>query len=181
MMRRFIPLCAALLLITAAALPAQSSSSYRLAFDVFDNGGRVTGNSSGSLDAHSIIGQAAVLHTTVSAGYEASSGAACLFCDRATGTAVRSAMLPMIMRLYQNYPNPFNPSTTIRYALERGGTVELAVYNLLGERVAMLVEEYQDPGDYTLEYDASALQSGVYIYRLKSEHGQLTRRMVLMK
>jgi len=181
MMRRFIPLLAALLLITATSLPAQSSSSYRLAFDVFDNGGRASSNTANTLHAHSIIGQAAVLHTAAATGYEASSGAACLFCDRATGTGVQSAVLPMIMRLYQNYPNPFNPSTTIGYSLERGGTVELAVFNLLGERVAVLVEEYQDPGDYTLDYDASALQSGVYIYRLKSEHGQLTRRMVLMK
>ncbi len=178
-MRILIVLAA--ILCCAPTLHAQSSTSYALAFDVFDNGGRRTANASNALHAHSIVGQSAVLHTSASNGYVASSGAECMFCDQMTGTAVATAILPMVMRLYQNYPNPFNPSTTIRYALERGGTVELAVFNLLGERLEVLVEDYQDPGDYTLEYDASALQSGVYIYRLKTEHGQLTRRMVLMK
>ncbi|MCB2203565.1 T9SS type A sorting domain-containing protein [bacterium] len=169
------------LLLLPALVAAQSSSNYVLVADVFDNGGGRADGSSNNLASHSIVGQAAVHHTSASANYEASSGAECMFCDKLTGTAVPSATIPMVMRLYQNYPNPFNPSTTIRYSLERGGTVELSVYNLLGERIDVLVSEYQNPGDYQLDYNAAALQSGVYIYRLQNEHGQLTKRMVLMK
>ena len=180
-MYRRIPFLLFALFCCGAIASAQSSASYALAFDVFDNGGRGADNSSATLHAHSIVGQAAALHTSASNGYEASSGAECMFCGVRKSTVVRPAVLPDIMRLYQNYPNPFNPTTTLQYSLERGGTVELAVYNLLGEKVDVIVAGYQNPGDYMLDYDASRLQSGVYMYRLSTEHGQLTRRMVLMK
>lgn len=171
-----------LLLCVAGTASAQSSASYAIAFDVFDSGGGFGAiGGAAPLRAHSIIGQAAQLHTSSAANHIASSGAQCLFCGDFVVGITEPAILPNIMRLFQNYPNPFNPSTTIRYTLDRGGTLELAVYNLLGEKVDVLVSEYQKPGDYSIDYTADALRSGVYLYRLRTEHGQLTRRMVLMK
>lgn len=88
---------------------------------------------------------------------------------------------PRDYALFQNYPNPFNPVTTIRYALEAGGRTRLAVYNLLGERVALLVDAFQPAGDYALAFDASDLPSGMYFYRLESGRFSRSAKMVLMK
>lgn len=162
-------------------LSAQSSANYSLLFDLIDNGGAASYSASANNQAHSLIGQAAVRTTSNGASYLLSSGAGCAFCESQISVGVEPAILPTIMRLYQNYPNPFNPSTTIRYSLERESTVELAVYNLLGEKVDVIISETQPPGDYSVDYMADALHSGIYIYRLSSEHGQLTRRFVLMK
>ncbi|GEM_PF-1289438 len=180
LLRRML-LCAALLLASAGVLSAQSSASYAIAFDVFDSGGGMSSASGAAVNAHSIIGQAAVLHVASAASHTASSGAGCMFCGSFVTSAVDPAMLPDVMRLYQNYPNPFNPSTTIRYSLERGGHVRLSVYNLLGEKVDVIVDEHRQPGDYSIEYNAAELQSGVYLYRLRTGDGQLTLRMMLMK
>ncbi|AXJ01861.1 Por secretion system C-terminal sorting domain-containing protein [Cyclonatronum proteinivorum] len=84
-------------------------------------------------------------------------------------------------RLEQNYPNPFNPVTNIRYELPAAGNVQLSVYNMLGQRVALLVNETQSAGIHTVQFDGSRLSSGVYLYRLETEGTQLTRRMMLVK
>ncbi|MCH8567668.1 MAG: DUF1939 domain-containing protein [Balneolales bacterium] len=83
--------------------------------------------------------------------------------------------------LDQNYPNPFNPSTTIRYAVANQGQVSLEVYNLLGQRVAVLVNEVMQPGTYNLSFDASRLASGIYVYRLQTAGEVITRKMTLIK
>jgi subtilisin family serine protease len=78
--------------------------------------------------------------------------------------------LPASYALYQNYPNPFNPATKIRYRIEGPGTswVRLAVYDLLGREIAVLVNGFQVPGNYELPFVASGLASGVYVYRLEA-------------
>ncbi|MBU1921365.1 T9SS type A sorting domain-containing protein, partial [bacterium] len=83
--------------------------------------------------------------------------------------------------LYQNYPNPFNPSTTIRYDLKNPGYTTLAIYNIVGQEVAKLVNEVQQSGPHAVHFDASGLTSGVYFYRLKSGDFSSTSKMVLMK
>ncbi len=88
---------------------------------------------------------------------------------------------PTEFTLAQNYPNPFNPTTTISYAIKTTGTVELNVYNLLGHTVASLVNTVQNPGVYTVTFDAKDLSSGVYIYTLKSAQTVMSHKMVLMK
>ena len=97
--------------------------------------------------------------------------------------AVRAVVnrLPEDYSLDQNFPNPFNPTTEIRYALKSGGQTRLAVYNLLGEKVADLVDEKQSPGSYTVSFDGSMLSSGVYFYRIESGSYVQTRKMVVMK
>ncbi len=89
--------------------------------------------------------------------------------------------VPGAFALSQNYPNPFNPSTTIEFALPAFSPVELAVYNLLGERVAVLLREQLAAGRYTVRFDASSLPSGVYIYRLRAGGTVLSKRMIALK
>lgn len=83
--------------------------------------------------------------------------------------------------LSQNFPNPFNPSTTISYTLAHGSHVHLAVLNLLGERVADLVDGEVGAGYHEVSFNAGNLASGVYLYRLTSGDYTESRRMVVLK
>ncbi|MEQ9266833.1 MAG: T9SS type A sorting domain-containing protein [Balneolaceae bacterium] len=84
-------------------------------------------------------------------------------------------------KLNQNYPNPFNPSTTISYQVKEAGLVTLTIYNLLGQAVQVLVNETQISGSYSSTFDASALSSGFYFYRLEVNDFTSTKKMMLIK
>ncbi|MFZ1730612.1 MAG: T9SS type A sorting domain-containing protein [Bacteroidota bacterium] len=83
--------------------------------------------------------------------------------------------------LSQNYPNPFNPSTEITFTLPQAGQTVLRVYNILGKEVASLVNEFVTAGTHRVNFDASVLPSGVYIYRLESGSFSTARKMMLSK
>ncbi len=83
--------------------------------------------------------------------------------------------------LYNNFPNPFNPVTRIRYDLPRSGSVRLAVYDVMGREVEMLVNERQTAGSYEATFDGSGFASGVYFYRLTAEGYSETRKMLLIR
>jgi len=85
------------------------------------------------------------------------------------------------LKLLQNYPNPFNPITAIGYRLSAVSNVELSIYNLLGEKVAVLVSERQSPGSYQTEWNASGFAGGIYYYTLKSGDFQDVRKMILLR
>ncbi len=89
--------------------------------------------------------------------------------------------LPAKLELAQNYPNPFNPATVISYALPEQAQVRLAVYDMLGRTVAVLVDVQQAPGRYDVTWDASNHSSGVYVYRLDAGGLSITRKMTLVK
>lgn len=89
--------------------------------------------------------------------------------------------LPSEFELAQNYPNPFNPSTLIEFALPQGSQVQLTVYNVLGQEVQTLVNGYLAAGVHRVAFEASALPSGIYFYRLTYEGGVQTRKMTLVK
>jgi hypothetical protein len=89
--------------------------------------------------------------------------------------------IPGQVELAQNYPNPFNPSTTIRYDLKSAGRTHLAIYNVVGQEVAVLVNGMQDAGTYQFNFDGVALPSGVYFYRLQSGDYVKSAKMILMK
>jgi len=91
------------------------------------------------------------------------------------------AGIPQTITLNQNYPNPFNPSTTITYSMPETGLVNLSVYNALGQKVATLVDGTQAAGNHTAQFDASRLNSGMYIYRLMVNGQSLSRTMMLVK
>ena len=76
--------------------------------------------------------------------------------------------IPKQFELYQNYPNPFNPTTVIRYGIPKESSVKVIVYNILGEVVKTLVENTQKAGSYEVNFNASNLASGVYIYSIQS-------------
>lgn len=92
-----------------------------------------------------------------------------------------SVELPLQFLLDQNYPNPFNPSTKIIWQSPVAGHQTLKVYDVLGNEVATLVDEYKEPGKYKIEFDASNLPSGVYIYRLQTDAFTNTKKMILLK
>jgi Secretion system C-terminal sorting domain len=100
-----------------------------------------------------------------------------------SATAVEQAppSIPSSYALDQNYPNPFNPSTSIRYELPSAGFVRLSVYNLLGQEVAVLVNQDQSAGAHEARFDASTLPSGVYLYRLSTGSFSDTKRMTLVR
>jgi hypothetical protein len=95
---------------------------------------------------------------------------------RKTGTSV-----PQTFNLYQNYPNPFNPVTTINYDIPVADFVRLAVYDILGKEVAVLVNEKQSAGKYKINWDASNYPSGIYFYKLITDEYSVTKKMVLLK
>lgn len=83
--------------------------------------------------------------------------------------------------LRQNYPNPFNPSTTISYAVPKAGNVQLTVYNMLGQKVATLVNEVVTAGRHDVMFSAGNLASGVYFYRIAAQNYTATMKMMLIK
>lgn len=83
--------------------------------------------------------------------------------------------------LMQNFPNPFNPSTIIEYRISDRSFVSVKVYNILGDEVATLVNEAKPAGIYNVNFNASGLSSGMYMYKLQTESFVGTRKMILMK
>lgn len=83
--------------------------------------------------------------------------------------------------LMQNFPNPFNPSTIIEYRISDRSFVSLKVYNILGDEVATLVNEAKPAGIYNVNFNATGLSSGMYLYRIRAGNFIETRKMILMK
>ena len=123
-------------------------------------------------------------------------GAVCTSDDRAlsnslsqivTGPGPSKAVAALLrLELDANYPNPFNTETQIAYTLPAAGQVELAIYNVLGQRQRTLVQAVQSAGRYQIAWDGrndmgAPIASGVYLYRLTSEQGFLVRQLLLLK
>ncbi len=89
--------------------------------------------------------------------------------------------LPKTFALNQNYPNPFNPKTVIGYSLPKQSQVELKVYDILGMEVAVLVNQMQPAGNYTVDFDGVSLPSGVYFYQIKTNEYSSVKKMMLLK
>jgi photosystem II stability/assembly factor-like uncharacterized protein len=89
--------------------------------------------------------------------------------------------LPAENSLSQNYPNPFNPSTVIKFTITKHTRVKITLYDLLGREVRVLLEDIKDPGEYSLNFNASGLSSGVYFYKIEAGRYTETRKMVLIR
>ncbi len=92
-----------------------------------------------------------------------------------------AVQVPASFSLAQNYPNPFNPTTTINYGLAKSCKVNLSVYNLLGKKVLTIVNSYQPAGYYAVTLNGQQLASGMYFYRIETEHFRQTHKMLLLK
>ncbi len=88
---------------------------------------------------------------------------------------------PNSFELSQNYPNPFNPKTNIQFSLTEPANVSLSIYNAIGQKVAELINQRLEAGVHNSDFDGSNLNSGIYIYMLKTEKSTLTKKMILMK
>jgi hypothetical protein len=93
------------------------------------------------------------------------------------------ANIPQTAILYQNYPNPFNGTTNINYEIFYPENVKLEVFNLLGEKIADLVDEHQMPGKYEFEFNSSVynISSGIYFYKLTTTGRSQIKKFVLIK
>ena len=89
--------------------------------------------------------------------------------------------IPAQFSLSQNYPNPFNPSTTINYNIPSGTMVTLTVYNVLGQKVREMVNEYKSPGEYEVKVDMQEYNSGIYFYKFQAGGYVETKKMILLK
>lgn len=89
--------------------------------------------------------------------------------------------IPTEFSLYQNYPNPFNPSTTIKYSIPSSEFVTLKVFDVLGNEVAVLVDEFRPAGRYEATFDAGNLASGIYLYKLQAGDYIQTKKMILIR
>ncbi len=89
--------------------------------------------------------------------------------------------IPTEFSIKQNYPNPFNPTTKIYFGIPEESKVVLKVYNLLGQEVTTLVNEVKAPGYHSVNFDASNLNSGIYLYQIEAKNYKVTKKMMLVK
>ena len=105
-----------------------------------------------------------------------------LYLDNTVGVEDQGSLLsPNSYNLAQNFPNPFNPTTTIQFSLPQVGDVTLKIYNVLGEEVKTLVNEYKGIGNHSVQFNANSLASGMYLYRLQAGSFVETKKMILIK
>jgi len=108
-------------------------------------------------------------------------GTAYLGPEIVTGVEPKNPSVVSAYKLEQNYPNPFNPSTKITYSIAKTERVKLAVYNILGTKVAELVNGTEGAGTHTVKFSAKNLSSGVYFYKLETGNTMLMKKMMLLK
>ncbi|MCI0496200.1 T9SS type A sorting domain-containing protein, partial [candidate division KSB1 bacterium] len=94
---------------------------------------------------------------------------------------INRAGLPTIFHLSQNYPNPFNSTTTICYSLAKREKVTIELFNTTGQRVKILLDEFQPAGQHVIHLNVAQLTSGLYFYRIKAGSYSATRKMILMR
>jgi hypothetical protein len=91
------------------------------------------------------------------------------------------SVVPDDLKLFQNYPNPFNPSTKISWQSPVGSWQTIKVFDVLGRKVATLVDEYRNAGSYEVEFDAAGLASGIYYYQLRTNNYIESKKMMVVK
>jgi hypothetical protein len=92
-----------------------------------------------------------------------------------------TSKVPLKYSLFQNYPNPFNPTTIINYSIPKSGLVTIKVYDVLGREVKTLINESKLAGNYSVEFSAGNLASGIYFYRMQAGDFANTKKLILLK
>jgi hypothetical protein len=152
-------------------------AQYQVKSSTFGNGGGIL-NSAG-FQSSTTLGQT-FIGSTGNASYNSFSGywySVNVF----VGLVREDDQYPKRFELYQNYPNPFNPVTKIKYAVPKATHVRVEIYNVLGQRVRTLVNEEKQPGFYIVDFNASSLASGFYIYRLEASGFSSVKKMTVTK
>jgi hypothetical protein len=162
-----------ILIMSGAVVHAQ----YQISHSVFGNGG-VPVSSTGYM-INSTVGQT-FIGKVWDTNYQNDVGF--WYSTRVyVGIEANDDQLPRKFELFQNYPNPFNPVTNIKYAVPKLSQVRIEIYNILGQRVQTLLNEEKPPGFYVVDFDASSLASGFYIYRMQAEGFVDIRKMIVTK
>ena len=139
---------------------------------------KVTANSNGTIIPESKMLE--MCNDLVPKAVEYSAGLLMHFYRKVTDIGAEQ-IPPKTFLLSQNYPNPFNPSTKISWQSPAGGVQTLKIYDVLGNEVATLVNEYKPAGSYEVEWNAGDFPSGIYFYQLKTENYIETKKMILLK
>jgi hypothetical protein len=171
----------AVLVAFAFLLSIRSPAQSTIPWSTISTGFRVS--SSGTSMVKSVVGQVFVGRVTgpssiIESGFLADT---LLRATDVSSSVSEREGIPKEYALSQNYPNPFNPSTTIRYGLPQRSHVNLAVHNTLGQQVAQLVNGETEAGYHEVKFDASALPSGVYFYRLQAGSYVETHKLCLVR
>lgn len=157
-------------------LPLVMKGQFNISRSSFGNGsGSVVGenNTIHNSLGQTIIGQASNSESNIMIGFW-----------NANKTLVdldENDLLPNKFELYQNYPNPFNPTTNIKYSIPEASKVLIEVFNILGQRVSVLVDEEKTPGFYVHPFNAANLASGFYVYRISAKNFVDVKKMMLLK
>jgi hypothetical protein len=165
------------ILIFSIGFLAPAYSQYQINNYVFGNGGGVVTNGDNSISStlgQTFVGMSSNTNFTHYSGYWRS--VALL-----TNVLGEDDLIPIKFELLQNYPNPFNPSTNIKYAIAKQTRVRIEVYNILGQKVAVLVNENKSPGYYTVKFDGRVLATGFYVYRMQTQEYNSVKKMILTK
>jgi hypothetical protein len=164
--------------VVALLLPAAAPAQYDIPNDVVGNGGEES--SSTNFGIRGTVGQPALGATTagsyiVESGYWYGPGTV------VTAIGDRDGEPAYQNRLRQNHPNPFNPTTTIQFELAERAHARIAVYDVAGRLVTMLVDRELDPGVHSVTFNAGGLASGVYFYRIEAGPFSDVKKLVLLK
>ena len=168
--------CSIILLVSIGSSSALSQTN--VFHHSFNSG--VAYSSSGNVMNISLLGQT-IFGSSAASGILLRSGNAS-YSNTITSTVKgENEFIPKKFLLYQNYPNPFNPSTVINYQIPVNSHVTLKVYDAIGREVATLVNEVNEAGYYSVQFDAARLSSGMYVVRLQSGEKIQVKKMMMMK
>lgn len=166
-----------LTILTVSVFTLSGLAQYSISNSVFSNGGVPISSATYSLN--STVGQT-LIGIMQNTSYQNEVGF--WYSTRVyVGIEAEEDQLPKKFELYQNYPNPFNPVTHIKYAVPKLSQVRIEIYNILGQKVRTLLNEEKPPGYYVVEFDASSLASGFYIYKMQADGFVNIRKMIVTK
>ena len=157
---------------------SELSAQYKIERSSITNGASISNG--GTHKIRSSVGES-MIGISSNASYKTFFGF--LYTQQPTITEIKTtnSLIPDKYEMSQNYPNPFNPTTVIEFAVPQESKVLLEVFNILGERLATLVNEVKTPGYYNVNFDAGLLSSGFYIYRIQAEDFVEVKKMILLK
>ena len=157
--------------------PAVGFSQYQLTNSVFSSG--IGKNSSNEYTIRSAAGQT-ITGKSENESYNSFSGFF-FYITAISGINDFTQLLPVQYELQQNYPNPFNPTTTIKYALPKTSVVRITIYNILGQRVMVLINKRMKAGYHSLQFNATGMASGQYFYHMQTDEFNKVKKMLLVK